>query len=500
MTTKAGLGARLEVGGLRKAFGGVQALAGASLSARSGEILALMGENGSGKSTLVNIVAGRLRADAGEVRLDQDSVTIRSPGEAHRHGVALVSQELQLAPALSAAENIFLGQWPGTRGGVAWREMEQRAANLLARLGLSVDPRRPVGELSLGGRQLVEVARALAWRPSLLLLDEPTSALTTEQVEALFRVLREMRDQQDCAIIFVSHRLAEVFALADRVTVLRDGVDVGTAAVAETTPADVIRLMVGRSLQTFYYKAEVPIGEPVLEVSALSRGFLQDISLTVRVGEIVGLAGLSGAGRSALARTLFGLRPGYSGEIRVGGRLVNPRSPRESMRSGMALVPEDRKGLGLNLAATVRDNMLLAELHERGLLSWLSDRRERALAERYVRDLAIRTPSVDAPVSHLSGGNQQKVVVAKWLLTDPRLVILDEPTNGIDVGAKAEIYHLIGRLVGEGRAILLISSELPELLALSDRILTLYRGRITAEISRTEATEELVGRHIVGSA
>jgi ABC-type sugar transport system ATPase subunit len=500
VTTTPELASRLQVVGLRKAFGGVQALAGASLTARPGEILALMGENGSGKSTLVNIVAGRLRADSGEVRLDQRSVTIRSPREAHLHGVALVSQELQLAPALSVAENIFLGQWPGARGGVAWRNMEERAAGLLARLGLPVDPRRPVGALSLGGRQVVEVARALAWQPALLLLDEPTSALTTEQVEALFRVLRDLRDEQGCSIVFVSHRLAEVFALADRVTVLRDGLDVGSAPVGATTPAEVIRLMVGRSLQTFYSKADVPLGEPVLEVSALSRGLLQDISLSVRAGEIVGLAGLSGSGRSALARSLFGLRPTYSGEIRVGGRVVNPRSPREAMRSGMALVPEDRKGLGLNLAATVRENMLLAGLHDRGLLSWLSDRRERELAQRYVRDLAIRTPSVDAPVSHLSGGNQQKVVVAKWLLTDPRVVILDEPTNGIDVGAKAEIYHLIGRLVGEGRAILLISSELPELLALSDRILTLYRGRITAEIARHEATEELVGRHIVGAA
>jgi ABC-type sugar transport system ATPase subunit len=490
--------ARLEVSGMRKAFGGVQALAGASLTTTRGEILALMGENGSGKSTLVNILAGRLRADSGEVRLDQQSVTIRSPGEAHVHGVALVSQELQLAPALSVAENVFLGQWPSGRGGIAWRSMEDRAAGLLARLGLPVDPRRPVGELSLGGRQVVEVARALAWQPSLLLLDEPTSALTSEQVEALFRVLRELRDQQGCSIVFVSHRLAEVFALADRVTVLRDGVDVGTGRVADTTPAEVIRLMVGRSLQTFYYKADVPVGEPVLEVSGLSRGFLQDVSLMVRAGEIVGLAGLSGSGRSALARTLFGLRPGYSGQIRLHGRAVNPRSPREAMQAGMALVPEDRKGLGLNLAATVRENMLLAGLHDRGLLSWLSDHRERELAQRYVRDLAIRTPSVDAPISHLSGGNQQKVVLAKWLLTDPRLVILDEPTNGIDVGAKAEIYHLIGRLVGEGRAVLLISSELPELLALSDRIVTLYRGRVTAEIAREHATEESVGQHILG--
>jgi ABC-type sugar transport system ATPase subunit len=476
----------------------VQALAGASLTAHAGEILGLMGENGSGKSTLVNIVAGRLRADSGEIRLNERSVSIRSPREAHRHGVALVSQELQLAPALSVAENVFLGQWPGGKNTVAWRSMQERAADLLARLGLSVEPRRRVGELSLGGRQLVEVARALAWQPSLLLLDEPTSALTSEQVEALFRVLRELRDQQGCSIVFVSHRLAEVFSLADRVTVLRDGVDVGTARVSETSPGEVIRQMVGRSLQTFYYKAEVPIGEPVLEVARLTRGFLQDVSLNVRGGEIVGLAGLSGSGRSALARTLFGLRQGYSGEIRVNGLTVNPRSPSDAMRAGMALVPEDRKGLGLNLAATVRDNMLLAGLHERGLLSWLSDRRERELAQRYVRDLAIRTPSVDAPVSHLSGGNQQKVVLAKWLVTNPRLVILDEPTNGIDVGAKAEIYHLIGHLVGEGRAVLLISSELPELLALSDRIVTLYRGRVTAEIPRQHATEESVGQHILG--
>ncbi len=489
----------LQVSGVSKAFGGVHALSGMSLSAHRGEILALMGENGSGKSTLVNILSGRLQPDGGEVRLDGEVVTIPSPHDAHGHGVGLVSQELQLVPSLSIAENLFLGQWPGSNGRVGWRTMEQQAREFLRRLRLNVDPRRRLETLSLGGRQVVEIARALARDPTLLLLDEPTSALTTEQVEVLFAILREMRDAGRC-IIFVSHRLQEVFSLADRVVVMRDGRHVGSAPVAETTEVEVVRQMVGRPLQNFYYKAEVPIGAPVLEVSGLTRGFLQDISLTIRAGEIVGLAGLSGSGRSALARTLFGLRERYAGQIRVEGKLVNPRSPADAMRARIALVPEDRKGLGLSLTATVRENIMLADLRHRSLVSWLSDRRERQTAERYVRDLAIRTPSIDAPVRTLSGGNQQKVVLAKWLLTDPRVIILDEPTNGIDVGAKAEIYHLIGRLAEEGRAILLISSELPELLALSDRVLTMYRGKITAEIARSAATEEVVGRQILASA
>ncbi|MCA1646335.1 MAG: sugar ABC transporter ATP-binding protein [Chloroflexi bacterium] len=487
------------VSGISKAFGGVKALSDVSFSADAGEIVALMGENGSGKSTLVNILAGRLQRDEGEVRLAGELVRISSPRDAHRHGIALVSQELQLVPSLSIAENLFLGDWPGNSGTVEWRTMEVRASELLRRMRLDVDPRRPVAMLSLASRQIVEIARALAREPAVLLLDEPTSALSAEQVQVLFGILRGMRDAGRC-IVFVSHRLQEVFSLADRLLVLRDGRDVGSAAVAETSQAEVVRQMVGRPLQRFYYKAEVSIGAPVLEVRALTRGYVREISLTVRAGEIVGLAGLAGSGRSALARTLFGVRRHYAGEIRVGGELVKLRSPEDAMRAGIALVPEDRKGLGLNLAATVRENMMLAGLRGRSLVSWLSDRRERQAAERYVRDLAIRTPSVDAPVTSLSGGNQQKVVLAKWLMTDPRVIILDEPTNGIDVGAKAEIYHLIGRLAAEGRAILLISSELPELLALSDRILTMYGGRITADIPRSVATEEAIGRGMLAPA
>jgi rhamnose transport system ATP-binding protein len=455
----------IQVTGVSKAFGVVRALTNVDFAAAAGEL------NGA-------------------------PLTIRSPHEARQAGIALVSQDLQLVPSLSLVENIYLGVWPGGSFTVDWRSMREQVKDLLARLHVQASADTPVARLSQEQWQLVGIARALVTKPQVLLLDEPTSALALDRVESLFDLLRELRDQGTC-IVFVSHRLQEIFALAERVTVLRDGQHVGTVDVADTNEAELVGMMVGRSLQSFYHKEDVPIGEPVLSIKHLSRGLLQDVSFDVHAGEIVGLAGLAGSGRSALARTLFGLRSPYEGEICIGGQVVNPRSPAGAMAAGIALVPENRKEQGLVMTGTVRTNMTLASLHDRSNLAWLSNRAEQRTVHNLVRELRIKTPEIDAPVRQLSGGTQQKVVLAKWLLVQPKLFILDEPTQGVDIGAKAEIYELVGRLVREGRGVLLISSELPELLALSDRIISLYQGRISGVLDRASATEQLVAQKIV---
>jgi rhamnose transport system ATP-binding protein len=488
----------LQASGIVKAFGGVRALRGASLEVRRGEVHALLGENGSGKSTLANIVAGRLQPDAGEMLLAGQPLAPKTPHDARGRGVALVTQDLRLAPDLSVAENVFLGDWLGRGAGVDWAAMRSRATAVLARLGLEVDVDRKVATLSQDERQLVDIGRALATEPDLLLMDEPTSALTAEQVERLFAVMRELRDD-GVGIVFVSHRMAEVLAIGDRATVLRDGENAGRVAVEPGIEGEIIRLMVGRSLQSFFYKREVPIGEPVLEIKNLRRGILDDISLTVRRGEVVGLAGLSGAGRSALARTIMGLRTPEAGEILVGGKALKPGSPKAAIGAGVALVPEDRKREGLMLGASILDNVSLTAVGRGRSMEWVSARSEAEIAGGYLDKLQIKAPGVRTLTGALSGGNQQKVVLAKWLRTEPRLLILDEPTQGIDIGAKIELYHLIADLLEEGMAVLLISSDLPELMALSDRIAAMYRGRIAGQIRRAEADEERIARLIVGS-
>jgi ABC-type sugar transport system ATPase subunit len=484
----------LSVDGLTKSFPGVQALKGVRLDVRAGEVHALLGENGAGKSTLIKVVSGVYQPDSGRIAVDGALVHLDDPQEAQRAGIATIYQELLLFPELSVAENIFVGHAPRRAwGGIDWAALRARAGEILASLEIhDLDLDAPVGGLSVGNRQRVEIAKALSQNARILIMDEPTAALTQADVERLFAIVRRLRER-GVGIVYISHRLAEVFELADRVTVLRDGGWVATKPVTETTEGELIALMVGRTIDQLFPKAEVPIGRPVLELRGLSQaGLVEDVSLTLREGEIVGLAGLVGAGRSELAQTIFGITPATGGEILLDGRRLRVRDPGEAKRLGIAYLPEDRATQGLIRPMRLRENVSLAVLRRIARHGFISRAAEVALAADVVRRFAIRATGVDQVVGKLSGGNQQKVVLGKWLATRPRVLIMDEPTRGVDVGAKAEIHRLMSELAGQGLAILMISSELPEVLGMSDRILVLRGGRLVAELTRAEATQERV--------
>jgi len=484
---------------VHRRFGGVHALRGAELTVYPGEVHALVGENGSGKSTLLRIISGQLHPDDGELFLAGREGPFRSASEALRNGVATVSQETTLAPDLSIAENIFLGhRLAKRRGFVDWRGTRRAAALALERLGLALDPAQPVRRLRPDQAQMVEIARALSLDARVLILDEPTSSLTDDEVEALFAAVRRVRDG-GAAVIFVSHRLHEVFALADRVTVLRDGRTVGSAPAGELDRPTLIGLMVGGALEDAV--AASPSTEHdavVLRVRGLTRaGAFADVDLTVACGEIVGLAGLIGAGRTELLEALFALLRA-DGEVEVGGRSVAYRRPADAIRDGVALVPADRKRHGLVLGRSVHENLLLA-VGSRGLrLRRPNPGRETAQVAAAIEQLRIRAHSPRTAVSTLSGGNQQKVLLGKWLETKPRLLMLDEPTRGVDVGAKAEIYRLLFDARSRGIGVLVSSSEIPELLTLCDRIVVMFRGRVAASLARAEASEALIAHHAGG--
>ena len=483
----------LSMTGIHKRFPGVQALSDVNFEARSGEVHALVGENGSGKSTLLKILAGAYRRDAGEVAVRGELMQGGDPREAQRFGVGVVYQDLQLVPDLSVAENLFIGRLPKRGRLVIDRaRLSREAAGILADLEADLDPERPVRGLSVGQQQLVEIATVYARKPSIIALDEPTSSLTDHEVAALFRTVRRLRDR-GLSIIYVSHRLSEVREIADRVTVLRDGKVTASRDIANLSQAEMIRLMVGREISELFPKRQVPIGDVVLAVEGLTRrGLFKDVSFSVRSGEIVGLAGLVGAGRTEVAQCIFGLTPPDGGHVRVRGREVRCRSARDAIGSGIAYLPEDRKGEGLIPGMSVAENLSVAVLQRLAIVGVLRPRLQRDLARDYVERLQIRPPDPRREVMTLSGGNQQKVVIGKWLATEPAVLILDEPTRGVDIGAKAEIHRLIGELVARGVAIVLISSELPEVLSVSDRVIVMDDGEITAELSHDEATEERV--------
>lgn len=474
------------------------ALAGVDLELRGGEIHGLLGENGAGKSTLIKVLAGYHRPDAGRLELYGRPVIFRSPRAAREAGIATIYQELTLAPHLTVAENICLGREPAVGPWLNRRRMEAVARAALDRLGVAMDPWTLVRDLTVGAQQMVEIARALNVDSRVLILDEPTAALTLAEAERLFAVLEGLR-RQGVAIAYISHRLDELFRLCDRVTVMRDGQVVATCRMSEVDAESLIRMMVGRPLQDHYPARQVTLGHAALEVRNLSRrGVLHDVSVTVRQGEVVGLAGLMGAGRTELLRAVAGLDPVDGGTVRVAGQALPPSSPQAALAAGLVLVPEDRKRHGLFLERPVRENLTLAALGWLARWGWISHRRERDLAQQLVAGLGIRTAGVEQPVAALSGGNQQKVILARWLALKPRVLLLDEPTRGIDVGAKAEIYRLINRLAAEGMAVLMASSDLPELLGMCDRILVMRQGRIAAEFAGASATQEGIMRAATG--
>jgi ribose transport system ATP-binding protein len=489
----------VEMRNISIAFGGIKAVDGVSVDLRPGEVVGLLGHNGAGKSTLIKILCGVYHPDAGEIRVDGEAVTIASAQEAQRLGIAPVHQEIHLVPLLSVAENIFLGRQPlRSRGWIDRAAMERQATETLQGLGIRVDVRALVTDLSVAQRQMVSIARALTSQARVIILDEPTASLSERETTILFEIIRRLKER-GVAVIYISHRLEEIFAIADRVTVMRDGRVIGTLPIADTRLDQIIAMMVGRQMSELFRKEEVPIGSPVLEVDHLTvEGVLRDISFTLHRGEILGLAGLVGAGRSELARAIFGADRYDGGSVRLEGRPLRARHPREAVARGVGLAPEDRKQQALIMGLPVAQNITLANLFRRQRFGFFSLRAERQTAQTYVKRLGIRTPDVDRQVAFLSGGNQQRVVIARWLETRPKVLILDEPTQGVDVGAKAEIHGLMVELARAGVGILLISSDLPEVLQMSDRVLVMHEGRITGRFSREHATQEMVMRSATG--
>jgi ABC-type sugar transport system ATPase subunit len=484
-----------------KRFPGVVALGDVSLDILPGELHAVVGENGAGKSTLMQCLSGVITDYQGELFVRGQGLRFRGTRDAERAGIAIIHQELNLVDELSAAANIFLGRERiNSLGLLNDRAMEQAARDLFGQLEADLDPRQPVGQLRVGDQQLVAIARALSLEAEILIMDEPTSALTEVEAAKLFRVIQRLRTQ-GVTVLYISHKMDEVFRLAERITVLRDGQLIGTLPRAETTPREVVHLMVGREIEQSTRRQPRTAGEVVLEVRGLSLPWpgharqwrLRDISFTLRRGEILGLAGLMGAGRTELLECLFGFSPQVPrGEIRVDGRPVRLRHPALARRAGIALVPEDRKRLGIFANLDVGRNISLCILEKVSRLGWLEIGREQALARQAAQQLGVKAPILTAPITSLSGGNQQKAIVGRWLLTQPKVLLLDDPTRGIDVGAKADLYRLIDQLCRQGLGIIVTSSELPELLALCDRILVLCEGRVTGELGRAEATEQRI--------
>jgi len=485
---------------IQKSFGGIHALSGVSFDLRSGEVHALVGENGAGKSTLIKIIAGAYTPDDGSI--DLDGVTYRefSPGQARDLGIGIVYQEFNLLPELSVAENIFLAAQPLRRSGlIDLRTRNERAYQLLARLGAEthIVPNTLVKNLTVGEQQLVEITKALATNARILIMDEPSAVLPSNDLERLFAVIRVLRSEGH-SIIYISHRLNEIFELADRVTVLKDGQTMGTRLVAETNHAELVRMMVGRPLTDMYPPFDNQPGEVLLEVRDLCvEGTVCDVNLTVRAGEVVGLAGLGGSGRTTVARALVGLAKITDGHILYLGKPA-PRTPAAAARAGLVLIPEDRKAYGLILNQTMRFNLALPNLVQFVRLGVLQRKTETSAVQSAIAEVQIRPPNPNLLAENLSGGNQQKVVVGKWLLAHPKVVIFDEPTRGIDVGAKSEIYYRIRELTHRGVGVIMASSELPELLGMSDRIIVFHEGQIVGEVLRADATEESIMRLATG--
>ena len=489
----------LKMVGIGKSFGPVRALNGVDLTLNSGEVLALMGENGAGKSTLMNILSGSLVHYEGEIYIDGKREQIGSPLAARGLGIAKIHQELQMVKELSIAENMFMGREKVNKLGlVDKRAQEEEAKQYLKMLELDLNPKRQLKTLRVGEQQMVEIAKAISLNARILIMDEPTSAISKTETEQLFRVIRKL-SSEGVGIIYITHRMEEVFEIANRLTVLRDGQYIGTVNAADTDRNQIIAMMVGREISDMYPKTEVPIGDEVLRVEHMSLRIkdgsssrpLSDVHFTLRRGEVLGIAGLLGAGRSEICECLFGVHPsGASGDIYIDGEKVEIRSPRDAIDKGLAFATEDRKGKGLVLFRSIGENMSLPLLKKFTKGITMDVKAEKAEWDVQMDGMRIKAPSVHTLCQTLSGGNQQKVVLGRWMITKPKVLLLDEPTRGIDVGAKAEIYQMINELAGQGIGIIVISSELPEVMGISDRIITLCEGRVTGEFSREEATQE----------
>lgn len=488
----------LEMRGITKSFPGVKALDNVDLTLHEGETLALVGENGAGKSTLLKILSGIYIADSGEISIQGQVMKSLDIRQAHDFGIGIIHQELSYFPDLSVAENIFVGDLPRTKiGSIDWKRLNRLATLEIKKLGLEIPPRTKMRELSVAEQQLVEIVKTLSKDVKILIMDEPTSALNNEETQKLLKLVRELA-QKGTSIIYISHRLEEIFHVADRVMVLRDGKNVSDFPIDKVDYDKLIAAMVGREIKEMYPKSQASIGEKVLEVDNLFAKDVFDISFDICAGEVVGIFGLLGSGRTALAKTIFGEQKIQSGTIKVHGKQVSIKSPRQAIRSGIAYVPSERRKEGLVLIESVSENIVMASFREffNGIiLMWKSIH---SVARDWIKKLGIRATAVNAKVENLSGGNQQKVVIAKWLQTAPQILILNEPTRGIDVGAKVEIYKIIDKLCQDGLGILLISSELPELLALANRFVILRKGRISGRVKKADATQEVLMNYAVG--
>lgn len=492
----------LSLRGISKQYPGVQALSGVNLDLHAGRGHALVGENGAGKSTLIKVIAGLVHADEGEISLNGEPTHIRTPSEARRLSISLVPQEISLADDRSVAENIYLGHLPQRTSFVQQKRLVKQASDLLARLGVTnVNVRLPLGDFPPAVKQMVMIARGIASEGKIFILDEPTATLTGPEIERLFAVIDELKSQ-GAAVLYVSHRLPELERVADDITVLRDGQVVAEMPMLGTTEDDLVQAMVGRSVEKFFdtKSAHDVSRETLLEVSELGRdGVFEDISFSVKAGEIVGLSGLVGAGRTEVAKAIFGIDKFHRGSVKIAGRPMRIRSPRDAIKAGLALVPEERKAEALVLDFSISNNIVLPHLRELSKLRFFRERRLSNYSKKVAGDVRVKAPSVQTPVRSLSGGNQQKVVLGRWFTSNPKVYILDEPTRGIDVGAKAEIYQNIGRLAEKGAGALVISSELPELLGICDRILVMRAGRIVGEVVAAEATEKSLLEMAIGT-
>jgi len=481
----------LEVENVRKAFPGVIALDDVSFRLKRGHVHALMGENGAGKSTLMKIISGIYTPDSGSFRLKGQEIRLHSPLDALRYGIAMIHQELNLMAFMTVAENIWIRREPLNGFGlVRHGEMRRRTQELFDRLDIHLDPDAEVRDLSVANRQMVEIAKAVSYDSDILIMDEPTSALTDREVDHLFKIIRTLKDQGK-GIVYITHKMNELFEIADEVSVFRDGKFVGERAASEVTRDDIIKMMVGREITQMFPKMTVPIGDVILSVKGLTlAGRFHDISFDLRKGEILGLAGLVGSGRSNVAETLFGVTPATAGTIAIDGKPIVIKNPATAMDAGMAFLTEDRKETGCFLLLDITDNMQVALLRNSHVTAGFVNEGEiEKLCLEQKDVLRVRTPNLHEPILNLSGGNQQKVLIARWLMTHPRILILDEPTRGIDVGAKAEIHRLISELAGKGVAVIMISSEMPEVLGMSDRVLVMHEGRMTGIVDRKDATQ-----------